>query len=122
MAQCQASLEAWDIGAAGLAIAGEARCTRRVVAVIENKRVCRVHLAAALRRLRGETDSRAMWWEIQAAEALGSCYFCGTELRRRGAVLPVALGAPAAFEPCTAQACLRERTAAYLSAIEAEDY
>ena len=119
MAQCQALLEAWD-AALGEG-AGEARCLRRVVAVIENKRVCRVHLAAALRRLRGETDPRATWRDVQGAEALGGCYFCGAELKRRGAVWPAAPGA-AAYEPCAAGLCLRARTAAYLSAMEAEDY
>lgn len=81
--QCQAKLEPWEViseGGQSTGLIGETRCPRRAEATIEGKLVCRPHLAATLRRLRGETDPRQQWWEITMAEASGRCAFCGKAL------------------------------------------
>lgn len=102
-----------------MAVVGDVPCTRQAVAVIENKRVCRLHLAAALRRLRGETDPRALWWEIQMVEGQGQCYFCGAELRRLDTPRQAIEGTVAFFQPCLKEDCRRQRAAVYQLVAEA---
>ena len=120
--QCQPQLEPWDEAFGGIMVVGEARCPRRAVAAIEKKWVCRQHLAATLRRLRGEVDPRATWWEVQTAEAQGRCYYCGSVLRRLDKPRQAATGTLAFYDVCPNETCAQQRSAAYQAAVEAEAF
>ncbi len=115
--QCQAKLEPWETPPGQLIVMGDVRCPNRATATIENRWVCRQHLAAALRRLRGEPDPRAIWWEIEQAEAQGRCPFCGAGLDRLPAS-PLAPAATPAYRPCANPICAEQRSAARRAALE----
>ena len=117
--QCQAQLEPWETAPGGIALVGEARCPNRAEAAIEKKWVCRRHLAAALRRLRGEPDPRATWWEIRTTEAQGRCYSCGGDLRPLAQPRQTSAGTLAFYDVCAKEVCREQRAAAYQAAVDA---